>query len=63
MSKTKASTTRAYDSPRRREQARETRERITAAARELFLENGWAATRMRDVAERAGVAEPTVYAS
>ena len=63
MSKATAKRTRTYDSPRRREQARETRERIAAAARELFLENGWAATRMRDVAERAGVAEPTVYAS
>jgi TetR/AcrR family transcriptional regulator, regulator of cefoperazone and chloramphenicol sensitivity len=62
--KTKGRTsTRAYDSPRRREQARETRERIAAAARDLFVENGWAGTRVRDVAERAGVAEPTVYAT
>ena len=55
-------TRRAYDSPRRREQARETRKRIADAARALFLAHGWAGTRVRDVAREAGVAEPTVYA-
>jgi TetR/AcrR family transcriptional regulator, regulator of cefoperazone and chloramphenicol sensitivity len=51
---------RAYDSPKRRAQAEETRRAIAGAARELFLERGWAATRVRDVAEAAGVSEPTV---
>ena len=54
---------RPYDSPRRREQAQETRARIAEAARRLFLERGWQGTRLRDVAAEAGVAEPTVYAT
>ena len=53
---------RAYDSPRRRDQAQATRADIAAAARRLFMERGWAGTRVRDVAAEAGVAEPTVYA-
>lgn len=53
---------RAYDSPRRREQASATRAAIATAARRLFLAHGWAGTRVRDVAREAGVAEPTVYA-
>jgi AcrR family transcriptional regulator len=53
---------RAYDSPKRRAQAEETRRAIAAAARRIFLERGWAATRVRDVAAEAGVSEPTVFA-
>ena len=53
---------RRYDSPRRRDQAEATRADIAAAARRLFMERGWAGTRVRDVAAAAGVAEPTVYA-
>lgn len=53
---------RRYDSPRRRDQAEATRADIAAAARRLFMERGWAGTRVRDVAVAAGVAEPTVYA-
>ena len=53
---------RRYDSPRRRDQAEATRADIAAAARQLFLERGWAGTRVRDVAAAAGVSEPTVYA-
>lgn len=53
---------RAYDSPRRREQARATRAAIAHAARRRFLAHGWAGTRVRDVAADAGVAEATVYA-
>lgn len=53
---------RRYDSPRRRDQARATRAAIAAAARRLFMDRGWAGTRVRDVAAAAGVAEPTVYA-
>ena len=55
-------TSRRYDSPTRRAQAEETRRAIAAAARELFLERGWAGTRVRDVAAKAGVSEPSVYA-
>ncbi len=53
---------RRYDSPRRRDQAKATRASIAAAARRVFMERGWAGTRVRDVAAAAGVAEPTVYA-
>ena len=60
---TPAGARRPYESQRRREQAQETRARIAAAARDLFVEHGWAGTRVRDVASSAGVAEPTVYAA
>lgn len=53
---------RAYHSPQRAAQADATRRQIVASARQLFLERGWAGTRMRDVAALAGVAEPTVFA-
>lgn len=53
---------RSYDSPKRRAQADETRRAIADAARRLFLERGWSATRVRDVAAEAGVSEPTVFA-
>jgi TetR/AcrR family transcriptional regulator, regulator of autoinduction and epiphytic fitness len=54
---------RAYDSSGRQEQARETRRQVLAAATELFLERGYAATTMADVAGAAGVAVQTVYSS
>ena len=53
---------RSYDSPKRRAQADETRRAIADAARRLFLERGWSATRVRDVAAESGVSEPTVFA-
>jgi uncharacterized glyoxalase superfamily protein PhnB len=52
--------TRRYRSPRREQQARRTRARITAAAARRFLVHGYAATTMRAVAADAGVALPTV---
>jgi AcrR family transcriptional regulator len=52
---------RRYESPRRREQAAETRERILDAARRLFEANGYAATSMNAIAAEAGVALKTVY--
>jgi len=54
--------TRRYRSPRRAQQAEQTRAEIVSAATRLFAENGWAATGMRDVAREAGVATETVYA-
>jgi AcrR family transcriptional regulator len=50
-----------YDSPRRREQARETRRRLLDAAYRLFAERGYAATSIPAIAQEAGVAVPTVY--
>lgn len=52
---------RRYESPRRRQQALETRGAILDAAQELFTDRGYAATAVPAVAERAGVALKTVY--
>jgi AcrR family transcriptional regulator len=52
---------RRYDSPRRREQAAETRRKILDAAEALFARQGYAATAMPAIAEEAGVALKTVY--
>ncbi|GIG67001.1 TetR/AcrR family transcriptional regulator [Phytomonospora endophytica] len=41
--------------------ARETRRRMLAAARDLFVEHGYGATALQDVADRAGVAVQTIY--
>ena len=54
---------RRYDSTHRQRQAAETRGRILRAAQELFLRDGYAATTLAAVAEHAGVAVQTVYAS
>jgi AcrR family transcriptional regulator len=54
-------TRRPYDNTRRTEQARLTRRRILAAARDLLVERGPAAVTMRDVATEAGVSPETVY--
>ena len=53
--------TRAYDSPRRREQAAATRALILAAARPLFENEGYAATPMATIAQQAGVTPKTVF--
>jgi AcrR family transcriptional regulator len=54
---------RTYDASGRREQARATRREVLDAAKGLFLERGYAATTMSDVAARAGVAVQTVYSA
>jgi AcrR family transcriptional regulator len=54
---------RAYDSPRRREQAAATRRDILEAAQPLFERQGFAATKMAEIAAGAGVALKTVYAT
>ena len=53
---------RAYDSPARRQQAEGTRTGIIRAAHDLFFEKGYAATTLKEIADRAGVSEPTIYA-
>ncbi|TMR95228.1 TetR/AcrR family transcriptional regulator [Nonomuraea basaltis] len=53
---------RAYRSALRAEQAERTRAAVIAAATECFLGQGYAETTMKDIAERAGVSAPTVYA-
>jgi AcrR family transcriptional regulator len=56
-------TSRAYNSRVRAERGAETRRRIAAAAGELFAEHGFAGTTVARIAQRAGVATPTVYAT
>ena len=56
---------RPYDSRRRRARAEQeraaTRQRVVAAATDLFLEQGYNATTMNQIAQRAGVALQSVY--
>ena len=54
---------RPYHSSVREEQARRTRQAILTAARQLFAEQGYAATTIAQIAAAAGVAVDTVYAS
>ncbi|GAA0733757.1 TetR family transcriptional regulator [Dactylosporangium roseum] len=54
---------RQYRSAVRAESARRTRRAVVAAAAELFVVKGYAATSLADVAVAAGVARPTVFAA
>jgi AcrR family transcriptional regulator len=54
---------RRYRSTRRREQAEETRSRISGAAHDLFVTQGYGRTTIAEVARAAGVAVETVYAA
>ena len=53
---------RAYSSRVRAEAADRTREAVVEAALALFLEQGYAPTTVAQIAERAGVSRPTVFA-
>jgi AcrR family transcriptional regulator len=52
---------RRYESPRRREQAAETRRQILDASRRLFERDGYGATSVAAIAAEAGVSLKTVY--
>jgi AcrR family transcriptional regulator len=58
-------TKRTYDAAKRRERADEerrvTQRRVVAAAKKLFLADGYTATTMADIAREAGVALQSVY--
>lgn len=54
---------RPYHSPRRRRQAKDTRDRILRSARELFVTRGYGKTTIGAIAEHAGVSAPTIYAT
>jgi TetR/AcrR family transcriptional regulator of autoinduction and epiphytic fitness len=54
---------RRYDSSRRKQQARQTRRQILDAARQLFIERGYSGATIEAIAQAAGVATETVYAS
>ncbi|GAB3317287.1 TetR family transcriptional regulator [Geodermatophilus aquaeductus] len=53
---------RVYRSDLRQEQARRTRVQVLDAATRCFVERGYAATTMREIAAAAGVSVPTVFA-
>lgn len=59
----KARPRRRYQSPVRAEGALRTRQAIVDTASELFVERGYAATSLADIATAAGVARPTVFAA
>jgi AcrR family transcriptional regulator len=52
---------RPYHSPLRADQARQTRRKVLEAARQLFVERGYAGTTVAAVAEHAGVSPDTIY--
>jgi AcrR family transcriptional regulator len=52
---------RVYRSPLREQQARRTRAAVLDAAGRCFLDRGYAATTMKDIAEAAGVSVQTVF--
>jgi AcrR family transcriptional regulator len=54
---------RAYDSSRRREQARATQRAVLQAAHDLFVEQGYGRTTITDIARAAGVSAETIYAT
>ena len=54
---------RRYVSPLRQEGAARTRLAVLDAARELFIAQGYAATTVDQIARRAGVSKPTVFAA
>jgi AcrR family transcriptional regulator len=55
--------TRRYLSRLRDDGARRTRRLVLAAARELFAAQGYVSTTVEQIADRAGVSKPTVFAS
>jgi AcrR family transcriptional regulator len=54
---------RQYSSPLRDRQASATRRAVLGAARELFIAQGYGATTVEQIAQRAGVSKPTVFSA
>lgn len=54
---------RAYRSPLREQNARRTRQAVVEAAARLFVESGYAAVSLADIAKAANVARPTAFAA
>jgi AcrR family transcriptional regulator len=54
---------RKYNSTRRQAQARETRRQVVEAARQLFSEHGYAGATIDAIAQGAGVAPETIFAT
>lgn len=53
--------TRSYRSPRREQQAAQTRQDVVEAAADVLAEDGWAGATVASIAERAGVSAETIY--
>jgi AcrR family transcriptional regulator len=60
---TEVKTARRYTSPLRDEAVARTRRLILTAAKELFMDRGYLGTTIDQIAERAGVSKPTVFAN
>jgi AcrR family transcriptional regulator len=54
---------RQYNSSRRQAQARQTRQQVIAAARQLFVEYGYGGATIDAIAQEAGVAPETIFAT
>jgi AcrR family transcriptional regulator len=54
---------RRYVSPLRRDAAARTRQAVLDASRDLFAAQGYTATTVEEIARRAGVSKPTVFAA
>jgi AcrR family transcriptional regulator len=54
---------RRYVSPLRQDAAARTRQAVLDAARDLFIARGYTATTVEEIAGRAGVSKPTVFAA
>ena len=54
---------RPYSSPLRERQATTTRRAVLEAARQLFIAQGYGATTVEQIAQRAGVSKPTVFSA
>ncbi len=52
---------RSYNSPKRAQAALATRRKIRATGRALFLRDGYMRTTMKEIAQKAGVSERTVF--
>jgi AcrR family transcriptional regulator len=63
MTKSRSKPKRRYDSTKRQAQARETRRQIVAAARHLFVEYGYTGATIEAIAQAAGVAPETIFAT
>ena len=59
----RVNTSRKYSSPLRARQASTTRRAVLDAARELFIAQGYGATTVEQIAQRAGVSKPTVFSA
>lgn len=54
---------RPYDASRRQKQARETQRAVLEAARDLFVEQGYGRTTIKDIAAAAGVSAELIYST